>query len=265
MIPTGGNSSPLGSYASGAYARDAAPYNDDQFKVDEFFNVFDRAAPEFNVALSSYVDIGCMRGGITAGVAAGLRTRNHSLVQTYGYDVSPEVLNNRQPGITFRQGDFTAEAITADLVTAFDVLEHVLRPVEFLRNLAIRAKFVALHIPLDDNWINGVSDRYRSRLNYPGHITFLSPASALNLLSEAGLRALDYSFTHGYRTESGHMNRSQQFLRPVRASLARMNEWMAARTVGGLSLMVLCATEEGLSTDSRFDSLGVDLEGFMRH
>jgi hypothetical protein len=84
-------------------------------------------------------------------------------------------------------------------------------------------------------------------LAYPGHLVMLDTPMALTLVAMAGVTALDYTYTHGYRAPSGTMSWTQKLAFPVRAAIANFNPWMASRLVGGVSLMVVGATPSGLS------------------
>jgi hypothetical protein len=253
----------LAGYLSGRYAQGSPVGIDDEFKAYAFLSLFDRVAEDFELDPDSYVDVGCLGGGVVEAVASGLRDRGHSLAAVKGYDVFPRVEDLKRPGIEFVRGDFTTSEEQADLVTLFDVLEHVLRPIEFLQAVADRCKYIGLHIPLDDSLANGLTDRFRSRLNHPGHLIYLNPASALSLMAHCGLRVVDYDYTLGFQAPSGSLTRRQRTLKPFRSAIARRSPWAASRLLGGVSLMVLCATERGLRTISSFADLGLDAATYL--
>jgi hypothetical protein len=126
-------------------------------------------------------------------------------------------------------------------------MEHVPDPVSFLKAVAARCHFLALHIPLDRSWMNCFFDRFRQRLAYPGHLVMLDAPMALTLVTMAGITPLNYAYTHGYSAPSGTMSWTQKLAYPVRAAIANFNPWMASRMVGGVSLMIVGATPSGLS------------------
>lgn len=255
----------LGSYESGEYAKAASTYDDDHFKAVEFLKLYDRVRQQVPLNVRSYIDVGCLHGGVAAEIGQGLRERGNPTHVVKGYDVSPQVAELTREGVEFVRGDFTKADENVDLVTLFDVFEHVLQPMKFVESIASRSRFVGLHIPLDDSLINGLTNRYRSRLAFPGHLIYLNPATALTFAAYSGLRVLDYEFTHGYTAESGGNTRSQRLLRPVRAGIAKRSPWLASRLVGGLSLMVICATEKGLAETPELANLGLDVEGYLGH
>ncbi len=252
----------LAGYSSGRYAL-AYTGDDDEFKAHDFLSLFDRVAEVYRLDPNSYIDIGCLGGGVVEAIANGLRSRGHPLSTVKGYDVSPNVEDFVRPGIEFVHGDFTTSEEQVDLVTLFDVLEHVLQPVEFVRAIADRCKYLGVHIPLDDSVANGVFNRFRSRLDYPGHLIYLNPASALSLMAHCGLRVVDYEYTHGFKAPSGSLTRKQRAIKPLRSAFATASPWVASRLVGGVSLMVLCATERGLRTVPAFADLGLDVTAYL--
>ncbi|PZS25080.1 MAG: hypothetical protein DLM61_20635 [Pseudonocardiales bacterium] len=252
----------LAGYSSGKYAQEY-PVADDDFKAHAFLSLFDRAARAYKLDPGSYIDVGCLTGRVVEAVANGLRSRGHSLSTVKGYDVSSQVKDLARPGIDFVQGDFTISEERVDLVTLFDVLEHVLRPVEFVRAVADRCLYLGLHIPLDDSMVNGLANRFQSRLDYPGHLIYLNPASALSLMAHCGLRVVNYEYTLGFQAPSGSLTRKQRVLKPLRSAVARCSPWATSRLFGGVSLMVLCATERGLGAVPAFDELSLDATTYL--
>jgi SAM-dependent methyltransferase len=236
------------NYQSGEYyATHKDPEQDSPFKVDAFLKVWRSLSTERAIRIGSYADVGCGGGGVAKLVGQELKADGQPLTTVAGYDVSPHVLSLKEEGVRFHYGDFCQAETRYDLVTLFDVIEHVPDPVSFLKAVAARCHFVALHIPLDRSWANCFFDRFRKRLAYPGHLVMLDTPMALTLVAMAGVTALDYTYTHGYRAPSGTMSWTQKLAFPVRAAIANFNPWIASRLVGGVSLMVVGATPSGLS------------------
>jgi len=254
----------LGGYSSGMYAREY-PVADDDFKAQAFLSLFDRVACVYKFEPASYIDVGCLTGGVVEAVANGLRNRGYPLSKVKGYDVAPQMREIARPGIDYVHGDFTTSEERVDLVTLFDVLEHVLRPIDFVRAIADRCLCLGVHIPLDDSVVNGLANRFQSRLNYPGHLIYLNPASALTLLAYCGLRVITYEYTLGFQAPSGSLTRKQRALKPLRSAVARLSPWATSRLLGGVSLMVLCATERGLRLVPAFDDLRPDITTYLNH
>jgi SAM-dependent methyltransferase len=236
------------SYQSGDYyATHKDPEQDSPFKVEAFLKVWRQVSREREIHVRSYADVGCGGGGVANLVGQRLRADGETLHTVTGYDVSPHVLCLRHEGVRFHFEDFCQADTHYDLVTLFDVMEHVPDPVSFLKEVAARCNFIALHIPLDRNWVNCFFDRFRKRLTYPGHLVALDTPMALTLVALGGITALDYSYTHGYSAPSGTMTKLQKLAFPFRAVIAGISPWMASRLTGGVSLMVIGATPSGLS------------------
>ncbi|RIK26940.1 MAG: hypothetical protein DCC55_39700 [Chloroflexi bacterium] len=159
-----------------------------------------------------------------------------------GYDIHPAMKHlSGGKNVSFHYADFThtEPSDKADLVIMFDVIEHVPGPLGFLRAVSERARFVALHIPLDDSWLLGMRNLWKRNLLHPGHLLVLNVSSAINLLTFSGLRVEDYSLTPVFRAPFGTETRSQRLLNPIRRVLYRISPYVLQRTLGGVSLMVL--------------------------
>ncbi len=234
------------TYSSGAYFETLhAPDQDAPFKAAAFLKLLAKARQKSPISIKTYIDVGCGGGGTAELILRGLQAAGYD-VSAKGYDVSPHAANLRKPGIEFVHRDFSSSDESCDLVTLFDVFEHVPDPTRFVRDVAARARYIAFHIPLDDTLVNSFFDRYRTRIAYPGHLIYLNAVSALNLLTTTGLLILDYDYTLGFRAPSGTESTLQKIAYPFREVLARISPWLLSVTLGCVSLMVLTITRRGL-------------------
>lgn len=232
-------------YSQGSYFANAQRHREDaRFKADYFLQVFLRSKDRTGVAVNSLVDVGCGSGDIIALLADSLGASGAMTFK--GYDVSPHIVDITHAGVTYVYGDFCESDEFVDMVTLFDVFEHVPDPIEFIKKVALRCKLIGFHIPLDDAWSFAFRNRYRRSLRTPGHLLFLDTAAALNLLALAGLRVVDYEYTFAFRAPSGHSTWRAKLAYPVRAMLAKLSPWLLSKTLGGASLMVIALTPAGL-------------------
>ena len=234
-------------YSSGTYFSDASRHREDaEFKAANFVKVLLPFVKRSHVVITSYADVGCGAGLAAKIVADTLRKEGFGLVSASGYDVSPHVQDIRHEGVEYVYADFCEEGEAADLVTLFDVFEHVLDPVGFLKRVARKAKVIGLHIPLDHSVNAAARNLFREKLRNPGHLVFLDAAGALNLLALSGLRVVDYEYTLGFLAPSGHKSLLQKLVFPFRLVLAKISPWLLSKTIGGAGLLVIALTPRGL-------------------
>lgn len=234
-------------YGKGTYFSDSHRHSEDaKFKAECFLKMFVPLAQRCGWDITSYVDVGCGSGDLVRLVSGGLRDAGFALGVARGYDVSPHVAELEADSIEYIHADFSTTKEHVDLVTLFDVFEHVAGPVEFLKNVASHTNIIALHIPLDNSLNNALRNRYRNLLRQPGHLVFLDATSALNLCSYAGLTVVTYEYTFGFRAPSGHRSLLAKAVFPLRAFLSRISPWLLSKTVGGASLLVVARTPESI-------------------
>lgn len=235
------------SYSEGKYFENPHRHSEDAvFKAECFLKLFVPLSQKKKWDIYSYADVGCGSGEIAQIVSNGLRKAGFKLEVAKGYDVSPHVASLRSESVKYVCADFCCTDDRVDLVTLFDVFEHVIKPIDFLREVAERARIVALHIPLDNSLNNALRDKYRFLLNDPGHLLFMDSAYALNICAHAGLRVITYEYTFGFRAPSGHRSVLSKLVFPLRVLLSKASPWLLSRTVGGSSLMVVALTPVGL-------------------
>jgi SAM-dependent methyltransferase len=238
-------------YASGRYFADPSRHaGDASFKASTFVALLRHTIDLATWPVHSYADVGSGSGDAARLVARGLRDAGAPLASAKGYDVSPHVQYlTPADGVEFVNADFGNDGEYVDLVTLFDVIEHVPEPAEFLRRVARRCRIIGLHIPLDDSINVAVRDLFKSKVKDPGHITFMDGVTALNLLAGAGLRVLDYQYTMSFDAPSGRFSLASKVVSPLRKLLARISPWLLSKTLGGASLMVIALTADGMRFD----------------
>jgi SAM-dependent methyltransferase len=238
-------------YSSGEYFKDIHRHTEDaEFKARCFLKLFIDAAKKLRLSPQSYIDVGCGGGEAVLIISRALQQNGFNLNVVRAYDVSPHVQTLRSDSVEYINADFAESQDYADLVTLFDVLEHVVDPLNFLRRIGDRCQLLGLHIPLDHSILNAFRDKFRVLLKDPGHLLFMDTAFALNLLTLAGMKVVAYRYTFGFRAPSGHASLLSKFLFPIRLLLSKLSPWLLSKTVGGASLMVLVATPRGLRSSA---------------
>jgi SAM-dependent methyltransferase len=248
-----------GVYTRGDYFDNPQRHGEDaEFKASQFLTLLGRTVAASGSRLDSYVDVGCGSGDVVRLVAKGLRDAGFAVRVSTGYDISPHVERLvAQDGLEFVNGDFSEADAFVDLVTLFDVVEHVPDPINFLKRISERCRIIGLHLPLDNSFNAAFRDLFRAKVKNPGHLIFLDVVSALNLLAMAGLRVTDYEYTHAFAAPSGRSSVLARLANPLRALLAKVSPWLLSKTLGGASLMVIAVTPAGLRSNvlpGRIDS-----------
>lgn len=236
-------------YLKGNFFNKSTGSLDAEFKVEQIRQILELhkdIIPSKNLRIA---DVGCGSGKTTYLLKPMLEkvTRMPSTVD--GYDIHPYMSQISDiEGVRFVSGDFChiADGVY-DLVVLLDVFEHVSDPVSFIRQLSLMTNLIVFHIPLDDSifsWIRGLQ---RQNLVYPGHLIVLDAASAINLLTMAGLRVIDFEFSPSFLSPSGKMTHLQKLMVPFRALMFRINPYLAQKIFAGISLTVLALTAKGFS------------------
>lgn len=243
-------------YRSGEYFTDPDRHSEDgEFKAKEFIQLL-RA----NCALEeikTFADVGCGTGATTTHMVEQMRGSGYPLTAACGYDVSPHVRNVSHPFIRFVHRDFADSDVFVDLVALMDVVEHVPEPIEFLKKVATHARLIVLHLPLDGSLNQAMRNHFRRNLKDPGHLLVLDPAAALNLIAFAGLRVIDYRYTPCFLAPGSHLTYLEKLLYPIRALLCALSPWLLAKTLGGVSLMVLARTPLYVADKARSNTVSI--------
>ncbi|MEM7284934.1 MAG: methyltransferase domain-containing protein [Actinomycetota bacterium] len=213
---------------------------DAEWKAEQVASFLERNG----VSPSTIADVGCGTGGV-------LRALASSSVGTswIGWDISPQAheiaVANASDGVRFRLGDITESDETFDLVMALDVFEHVDDYLGFLRSLNGRGRHTVFHIPLDMTALSVMRGtpmlRNRERI---GHIHYFSKGTALATLEDTGFRVIDTCYT-GVGIDGADLSAKRRLLRLPRQAMFALDQDLAARVLGGWSLMVLATSDAG--------------------
>jgi SAM-dependent methyltransferase len=190
----------------------------------------------------SICDVGCGTGGVLDYLSRTLPPAT----KLVGYEMSPQAValtpEARKQRITFvsewaevREGGF-------DLMLVLDVFEHVDDYLGFLRMIRGKAESFIFHIPLDvsvQTVLRG-SPFTRARESL-GHLHYFSRETALATLHDSGYATVDEELTQPGVDLWGGKSRLARLPRKV---AFRLNPRLAARVMGGFSLLVLARPVE---------------------
>ena len=226
-------------YTDGSFLEASTGGDDADYKVSELERILRENQGLLPDGALRVADIGCGTGQTTNCLAKTL-ARLGWAPRVTGFDVHPSVDSlEAEENVRFVRADYLEEGEPCDLAVLFDVIEHIPGPLEFLRGVARKARFVALHIPLDNSVLSLARGMNRTNLTLPGHLVILDIPAALNIVTLSGLRPIDYLISPAFRAPSGRLTRGQKLLSPIRSALYRWNPYLLQRTLGGVSLTVL--------------------------
>jgi SAM-dependent methyltransferase len=224
-------------YTDGTYLRNNPDWHTDDsaWKAGNIAGLLARNA----VTPKTVAEIGCGAGEILRNLGTHLAPGT----KYFGYEISPDAyqLCARKSGghFAYRLANLLEEPEYFDVAMAIDVFEHVEDYFAFLRKLRTKAHYKIFHIPLELSALAmmrpGVLLDARRGV---GHIHHFSKETALASLHDTGYTVIDHCYTSG-RTELGNLGWKSRLLKGPRQALFRMNPDLAARLLGGYSLLVL--------------------------
>lgn len=161
-----------------------------------------------------------------------------------GYEISPQAIQLCQgranERLQFRLADFREETdVSVDVVLVIDVIEHLEDYFGFLRDIKLKARYKIFHIPLD---LSAQAVLRGSPLTgareSAGHIHYFSKDLALRTLEEVGYTIRDYFYTAS-AIDLPTTSLKTRLAKLPRRTLFRCSQDLAARVLGGYSLLVL--------------------------
>jgi cyclopropane fatty-acyl-phospholipid synthase-like methyltransferase len=185
-------------------------------------------------------DVGCGAGE----VLKELQKRLNDRCTLWGYDISPQAIamsaSRENEQLHFKLADIQQEQENAfDLLLVMDVIEHLEDYFSFLRAIQPKSEYKILHIPLD---LSVQTLLRRDGLLHVhsiyGHLHFFTKETAIAMLQDAGYEVLDTFYT-SRAVEIPTDLLVRKLLRYPRKLLFALNQDLAARLIGGFSLLVL--------------------------
>jgi hypothetical protein len=169
-----------------------------------------------------------------------------------GYDISPQVLDLAQAKadarLTFRLGSLPeCGEQPFDLVLLIDLIEHLEDYFGFLRSIRCRGRYTLLHVPLELSAQGALRSGFFTAVRESaGHLHYFSKATLLAVLAETGYEAIDHQYTAG-AVDFPPTSLRMRWARLPRRAVARLRQDLAARLLGGFSLLVLARPAHGLA------------------
>lgn len=189
----------------------------------------------------SICDIGCG----TAGVLANLATHLQPDVQLVGLEPAEGAVGlagDRRGRIDIRTIDARECRDRFDLALMLDVFEHIEDYLGFLRAVQALAGNFIFNIPLDMSvqTVLRMSPLLTVR-EVTGHLHYFSEETALATLADTGFEVVDRRLTRA-GIELPRRSIATRAAALPRAAFSRFSPHMAARVLGGSSLLVLAQT-----------------------
>ncbi|MBD3168654.1 MAG: methyltransferase domain-containing protein [candidate division Zixibacteria bacterium] len=195
-----------------------------------------------NLKPRSICDIGCGVGEVLK-ILADLYDDS---VKLDGFEISRYALEICEEKVRdnlrfYHQETFAKDHKVYDIIMAIDVLEHVEDCFSFLRSLKDRGRYKIFHIPLElsAQSVLRVSPLLKERREV-GHIHYFTRETALATVEDAGYKIIDWFYT-SRSTELPVKGWKANLMRMPRKMFYRANRDIAARLLGGYSLLVLAS------------------------
>lgn len=191
------------------------------------------------VPFQTLCEVGCGTGEILVQLADAFPEATFT-----GYDISPQALElatgRARPRVSFHLDDPLGRPdVRFDVALVADVIEHVEDCFDFVRKVKDLAATKVFHIPLDLSVqsVLRMSPVLRLREDV-GHIHYFTKDTALALLTDCGLKVVDWRYTAS-RLELPNQARSSRIIAPVRKWAHKVDPDLTVRVLGGYSLLVL--------------------------
>jgi hypothetical protein len=223
-----------GRYLDGSYSSSNPDWHasDAEWKAGHIASMLAR----HGLTPSSICDVGCGTGGTLRALAKVFPS-----ARLHGFEpgVLPAGAAMPTAAVTIDDRDLRTMGDHWDLMLMIDVFEHVEDYLGFLRSYVGLADRAIFHIPLDLS-VQSVlrSNPILHTRQSVGHLHYFSRETALATLHDTGYSIVDSVLTAG-GVEGPSLGRKQQLAAVPRRAAARVNQQLAARLLGGFSLLVL--------------------------
>jgi len=156
--------------------------------VDRFYDAVQNLLMARSAELKSILEIGVGEGFSTQRIREMVPSGAHFEASEFRSDLA-QIAQERNPGIRVSQESIyalTREAGSHDLILCLEVLEHLDRPQDALRELArVSRKYIIVSVPREPIWraLNLMRGKYIGALgNTPGHLQHWSTRAFRNFV-----------------------------------------------------------------------------------
>jgi SAM-dependent methyltransferase len=228
-------------YKSGRYLEATKSWHaeDAQWKAGQIKSIIDKA----DLRPQSIAEIGCGSGRVLEELS---KSDDLSGVRFEGFDISPQAIEiARRLGndrIRFHEVDLFEkdDGTYFDVLLIIDVLEHVPDYMGFAEKCRRKAKYKVYHIPLDIHVSSVLRNAFMAGRYTVGHIHYFTAESALGTLRDTGHEIIECAYTNiAFGLFKQHATFKKAIANVPRWLLSRLSLPLAARILGGYSLMVL--------------------------
>lgn len=155
--------------------------------------------------IDSYADIGGCFGFGANSMAFHISQHQGYYPETKVFEISDDFITIGKklfPYIDFINDDFSSwkgSPEIFDLISMFDVIEHISDPLSFLSSAANHFKFALLDTPLETSgeWFGGKPPNKQGSEHEDGHINFFTPSAYQQILASSGFELIDGKIIHG--------------------------------------------------------------------
>jgi SAM-dependent methyltransferase len=212
------------------------------------------------------VEIGCGAGGVLFHFSELLN--KEGLKNTpMGYDISPTVITIAKKKFGHAVQFFCSKEIHLDkkasVILLIDVLEHMLRPSDFLLSIKRWSNYFLIRLPLDKSLWNMCLNKFPKLKKELGHIHFYNYRDALNLVQEQGLEIINHKFTNNFSDKTNRKTIVSNLMFPVRSLTSLINQKINCMLWGGNSIVIFAASARSL-TGAVEESIAPDRFGRIR-
>jgi len=171
-----------------------------QYKSTLLWSLYGRRIRGSISSIETYADIGgCFGFGANA-MAYTIASTQERYPQTKVFEISSDFSKIGKmlfPKLEFIEESFTqwqGDPLRFDLVSLFDVIEHIPDPEKFLSDVAPRTKFALIKTPMETSgeWRGSRAPALQGEDHVDGHVNFFDPAPYMKMLERCGFEIVQW-------------------------------------------------------------------------